>query len=129
MTYDVMLWMCVIPCYVMICNAMWSHVMNVCDISRDKYYSYMIHMCTMTWMKGKTKWFLLYAMILNYYAFINVMCIRIFPRYVMLVQTHTFDNFVHHHIMWAFHSVVSSDALACLARWSQTQGYVYESVC
>ena len=33
------------------------------------------------------------------HAFINVMCIRIFPRYVMLVQMRIFDILVHHDIM------------------------------
>ena len=33
------------------------------------------------------------------HAFMYIMCIKIFPRYVMIVRTRTFDIYVRHDIM------------------------------
>ena len=81
MTYNAMLYMYVMFYCAMICM-MWNS-MNVmlCHVkSCYRLYAYMTYMCTMTWKKGRMKWFLLYAMILNMgsHAFMYIICIGIF---------------------------------------------------
>ena len=97
-------------------------------------------------MKRRTKWFLLYVMILNHgdlMYFMYVICIGILPHYVMLLQTLWYLCSSWYHVSlslrcrWrisAFSSIMRvfpygvGDALAHLARSSQAyMGRVWES--
>ena len=87
------------------------HVLNetkyyVCHVKLcDEYHVYMMYICTMSWMKGKNRMMLILCYVCKSWgshACMYVTCIRMLPRYVILVQTRSFDIYFYHDIMWAF---------------------------